>query len=30
MACKESSLLHLGDVRDDVGFDAPGLAHQLD
>ena len=25
----EPSLFHLGDVRDDVGLDAPGLAHEL-
>jgi len=29
LAGKESSILHLGDVGDDVGFGAPGLAHEL-
>ena len=26
---KEPSLVHLGDVRDHVGLDSPGLAHQV-
>ena len=29
LAGEEPSLLHLGDVGDDVGLDAPGLAHEL-
>jgi hypothetical protein len=29
LAGKEPSLLHLRDVGDDVGLDAPGLAHEL-
>src|SRR5258706_14899076 len=29
LAGEEPSLLHLGDVGDDVGFDVPGLAHEL-
>ena len=29
LAGKEPSLVHLGDVRDDVGLDSPGLAHEL-
>ena len=29
LAGKEPSLLHLGNVSNDVGFRAPGLAHEL-